>query len=840
MNLFLETLAKKVIVLDGAMGTNLQKTNLKPEDFGGKDGCNEYLVITKPEAIEQVHESFLKVGCDAIETNTFGSNRIVLAEYDLADKVMELNKKAVNLAKKIAQKYSTLEKPRFVIGSVGPTSKLPTLGHISFDEMYSAYCEQIAGLIENGVDAILIETCQDILQSKIGVIAANETMEKTGCRIPIMVQVTMEPTGTMLLGTEIGSALATLEALPIDVIGTNCATGPQEMVENVRYLTQHSSKFISVLPNAGLPENVKGQAVYKLTPKNLADYHERFVKEFGVNIVGGCCGTTAEHLAEIVKRVGHLIPKKRDIVRERSCSSLYQSVTYKQEPPPFLIGERTNANGSKIFRKLLEQKDYESIMSMAKNSVKEGSHALDVCTAYAGGDETKDMIEVVSRLNQQVTTPLVIDSTETPVIEEALKRISGKAIINSINLEDGEGRMKDICRLAKRYGAALIALSIDEKGMAKDRHKKFEIADRIYKLATEKYGICGEDLFFDTLTFTLGSGDAEFRNAGIETLEGIRMIKQKFPEVRTILGVSNISFGLNPDSRAILNSVFLHYAIEAGLDAAIVHVAKITPLYKIDEETKEICRRLIFNERKNNADPLQTFIAHFQKRQGIENKEEKKTSYSTLEESLKHKIIDGNYENLEKELEEALKKYSPIDIVNKILMEGMQTVGELFGSGKMQLPFVLQSADVMKRAVAYLEPSMKKAAGTEKGKIVLATVKGDVHDIGKNLLDIILTNNGYKVYNLGIKQPIDAILKAALEYHADAIVLSGLLVKSTVVMKEDLEEVQRRGLKIPVICGGASLTPKYVEEELNKVYPGKVYYGRDAFACLNILNKLKS
>jgi len=837
-SLFLETLAKRVLVFDGAMGTNLQTQNLTPDDFGGKDGCNEFLVITKPEAIEKVHDSFFKVGCDAVETDTFGSSRIVLAEYALADRAIELNRKAAELARKVAQKYHTPERPRFVIGSIGPTTKLPTLGHISFDDLYRAYTEQVLGLLEGGVDAVLIETCQDILQTKIAAIAAHDIMEKSGQHVPLMAQITIEQFGTMLLGTEIAAAYTALEMLPIDVIGMNCATGPKEMMENVRYLAQNSRLPVSILPNAGLPENVGGHAHYKLTPKELADYHEMFVKELGVNIVGGCCGTTPEHLAAVVQRVGGLTPKKRSPNQERSAASLYQAVAYKQEPAPLLVGERTNANGSKKFRQLLEREDYDGIVAMGKEAAQEGSHMIDVCCAYVGRDEVKDTLEVITRLNQQVTVPILVDSTEAPVIEEALKRLSGKAIINSINLEDGEERMKKICPMAKRYGAGLIALTIDEKGMAKDRAKKLEIAERIYNLATEKYGIRGEDLFFDTLTFTLGSGDSEFRNAGTETIEAIREIKKKLPLVKTILGLSNISFGLEAESRHVLNSVFLHYAVEAGLDAAIVHASKILPLYKIDEETREITRRLVFNESKNGSDPLHDFIQHFEKRKGTVKKENVAASLRPLEERLKYRIVDGDRNGLEKDLEEALKKYKPLDIINIHLMDGMKVVGDLFGAGKMQLPFVLQSAEVMKKAVAYLEPFMDKAAGSEKGRIVLATVKGDVHDIGKNLVDIILTNNGYKVFNLGIKQNIETILASAETNKADIIGLSGLLVKSTLVMKEDLAEMRRRGLSIPVICGGAALTRKYVEEDLTEVYGGTVYYGQDAFSGLHVMNEL--
>ena len=840
MNLFLKTLSERVLVFDGAMGTNLQNLNLKEEDFAGKDGCNEYLILTKPEAVAHVHEGFLSVGCDAIETDTFGSNRIVLSEYDLADKTLELNQKAAQLARSVANKYSTPDKPRFVIGSVGPTTKLPTLGHIQFDEMFSVFSEQIEGLVTGGVDAVLIETCQDMLQTKIAVIAANEMMDRLKIRVPILAQVTLEQTGTMLLGTEIGAALTTLEMLPIDLIGMNCATGPQEMVEHIRHLSKYSRVPISVLPNAGLPENVGGHAVYKLTPSQLADYQERFVEEFGVNIVGGCCGTTYAHLEAVVQRIGRRAPKLRELLRERNGSSLYTTVSYTQEPPPLIIGERTNANGSRQFKKLLEKEDFDGMVQMAKDSVKEGSHLLDICTAYVGRDEKKDMSKYIFLLNQQITVPLVIDSTEADVIEEALKRVSGKVIINSINLEDGEERMKKVCPLAKRYGASLIALTIDEKGMAKDRHKKLEIAERIYELATQKYGIHPEDLFFDTLTFTLGSGDEEFRTAGIETLEGIRLIKQKFPKVKTLLGVSNISFGLDPEIRTVVNSVFLRYAIQAGLDSAILHAGKIVPLNDIEEELLEITGRLIWNEKDKEKDPLRELIAAFQKRKGEKKTEMAPLDAGPVEERLKNKIIHGEKNRLIEDLEVALKKHKPLDIINGFLMDGMKVVGELFGSGKMQLPFVLQSAEVMKRAVAYLEPFMEKVSGLEKGKIVLATVKGDVHDIGKNLVDIILTNNGYKVFNLGIKQTLDSILHAAEENTVDIIGMSGLLVKSTLVMKENLEEMNNRGIAIPVICGGAALTRKYVEEDLTELYKGKVFYGQDAFSALKVLERLKN
>ncbi len=836
---FLKKLNEKVLVFDGALGTNLQKLGLTSGDYGGKDGCNEYLVITKPDAIRGIHESFLKVGCDVIETDTFGSNRIVLAEYGLAERTAELNEKAARLAKEIAQKYSTPDHPRFVMGSVGPGTKLPSLGHIGFDALKDAYKEQIKGLINGGVDGILIETCQDLLQTKIALIAAGECYSDIGRRLPLIAQVTFEPAGTMLLGTEMSAVIAALEMFPVDVLGMNCATGPAEMAEQVRILCESSVKPVSVLPNAGLPENVGGAAHYHLTPKELADFHERFVKEFGVSIVGGCCGTTPEHLQAVVERVGKCVPKKRNPKHEPSCASLYHAVSYKQSPGPLLVGEQTNANGSKKFRQLLERDDYDAIAGVARDAVKEGAHLVDLCVAFTGRDEVKDMTEAVTRFNQHVTVPVMIDSTEPRVMEEALKRIAGKAIINSVNLEDGGERLRRVCKLAKKYGAGLVALTIDEKGMAKTKSEKLVIARRIHRIATQEYGVRPEDLFFDLLTFTLGSGSEEFRTAAIETLEAIRALKKEIPKAHTILGLSNSSFGLAPHARQVLNSVFLHEAVAAGLDAAIVHAKRILPLFKIEKEDLEVAKQLLENRWTDGKDPLQVFIAHFEKKQNTSPAPEARKPSGTIEEVLKGRILDGNADGLEADLDQALKKIPALEIINILLLGAMKTVGELFGSGKMQLPFVLQSAEVMKKAVAYLERFMEKKEGQERGRIVLATVKGDVHDIGKNLVDIILTNNGYKVLNLGIKQPVDAIIKAALEHRADAIGLSGLLVRSTQIMKEDLEEMDRRGVKIPVICGGAALTERYVERDLAGVYHGKVYYGRDAFSALKTMEEIK-
>lgn len=836
---FLDILKEKIIVYDGAMGTNIQSQNLTADDFGGEqyNGCNEYLVLTKPSAVEKIHADFLSVGCDVIETDSFGSTPIVLAEYGLADKTYELNFIAARLAKRIAQDFSTPAHPRFVAGSMGPTTKLPSLGHISFNEMEEAYYVQTKGLIEGGVDVLNVETCQDILQVKAALAGIFSCFADLKRRIPVIVSVTIETTGTMLLGTEIAAALTSLEPYEIDVIGMNCATGPKEMSENVRYLCANSPKPVFVMPNAGIPENVGGHAHYKLTPDELVYYLSHFVKDLGVNVVGGCCGTTRDHLRRLVEAVGEHTPTERKWEFTPGCSSMYQSVPYHIEPAPVMIGERTNANGSKLFRELLAKEDWEGMVAMGREQVKEGAHVLDVCVAYVGRDESRDMREVISRFNTQITVPLMIDSTEPPVIEEALQRIAGKAVVNSINLEDGEERASRILSLCRKYGAGVVCLTIDEQGMAKTGEKKLSIARRIHELATRKHGVKEHDLIFDTLTFTLGSGDEEFRRAGIETLEAIRLIKKEFPNVHTSLGISNISFGLSAQVRHVLNSVFLHYAIEYGLDMAIVHASRILPLYKIPEEERELCRKLIFDERTADYDPLQALLDFYAQKQG-EVKTARKDKTGTVEERLKNRIIEGDKVGLQTDLDEALKKYRALDIVNNILLDGMKVVGDLFGSGQMQLPFVLQSAEVMKTAVAYLEPYMDKVEGTTKGTMVIATVKGDVHDIGKNLVDIILTNNGYNVVNLGIKCPIENMLRAAEEHQADAIGMSGLLVKSTLVMKENLEVMTERGITIPVVLGGAALTRRYVENDLRSLYNGTLAYANDAFDGLRFMERL--
>jgi 5-methyltetrahydrofolate--homocysteine methyltransferase len=835
---FERLLRERVLIFDGATGTNLQLHNPTVDDYAGLEGCTEILLDTHPEWIEQLHASFFEVGCQVVETDSFGANRIVLAEYGIAERAYELNVKAAKLAKKVAQQFSTSDNPRFVAGSMGPGTKLPSLGHIDFDTLRINYMEQARGLVDGGADILLVETCQDILQTKAATVGVFDALQELRKDLPVMVQVTVETTGALLLGTEMAAAITAMEPYPIASLGMNCATGPQEMSEHVRTLSQQWPRLISVLPNAGLPENVGGRAVYKLTPEELAAHLKDFVTRFGVNIVGGCCGTTPAHLAAVVNAVKNLQPKPRQVEKNPACSSLYLQVPLKQEPKPLIIGERTNANGSKKFRDLLALEDYEALTAMAKDEVNEGAHLIDLCTAYVGRNEIRDMNECVTRMVRQVRLPLMIDSTEAPVIEEALKRVGGRCIINSINLEDGEERMNHVCPLAKTYGAALVALTIDEKGMAKTRDDKLAIAKRIHDLAVTKYGLRSEDLMFDTLTFTLGSGDEEFRKAGIETIEAIREIKRELPGVFTVLGVSNISFGLAPQVRQVLNSVFLHYAIEAGLDAAIVNARKILPLYKIDEKGRELARQLIFDERKEGFDPLTALMAHYANTKEITARAQKEEP-TTTEGKIKQRIIDGNKQGIEALLEEALKTLGPLEIINTILLDGMRVVGDLFGSGQMQLPFVLQSAETMKAAVRYLEPFMPKSdVGHHKGKMVLATVKGDVHDIGKNLVDIILTNNGYKVINLGIKMPIEDILKAAEAEKADAIGMSGLLVKSTAIMKENLEEMNRRGVKTPVLLGGAALTRRFVEQDLRDLYEGYVFYGEDAFTGLRIMDEL--
>jgi len=845
---FLERLRDRVLIYDGAMGTSIQKFSLTVDDYWGKEGCSEILVLSRPDVIRQIHESYLEVGCDIIETNTFGATDIVLGEYDLQDKVREINLAAVQLAREAAEKFSTKDKPRFIAGSIGPTTKLPSLGHISFDAMVASFTAQVEAMIEGGVDVLLIETCQDLLEVKCALAAVFDTFLKLGKRIPVQVQITMEATGTMLLGTEIGAALTAIEPYDVDIIGMNCATGPHEMNDAVRYLGHNCTKYVSVLPNAGLPQNVGGHAHYTLTPEELATAHKRFITEYGVRIVGGCCGTTPVHIKAVVEACADLEPMYRDIRPVAAASSAYSSVPLEVDAQPVVVAEEMNTTTQKKeFRELVRAGKYDDILALSKKLVAEGSHMLDLCCAVVGEDEVGYMTSVLEKIATRVPAPIMVDSTEANVIDEALRRIPGKAIINSINLEDGEKRTSKVLPMAKRFGAGVVALTIDEDGMALTAEKKLAIAKRIYEMATKKYDIRPVDIIFDALTLPISTGQEEYRNAGIETLKAVEAIKRELPGVKTILGVSNISFGLSAYSRRVLNSVFLKEATDRGLDAAIVNYSKIYPLYKIPAAEVELARKLIYFDT-SDGDPLQNYMQFFS---GLDKKTEtteEDVSNLSVEDILKKLIINGEKSvstgptkrSLEMILESALVKYSPLDLINTVLLDGMKTVGELFGSRKMQLPSVLDSAAVMKAAVAYLEPKMEKAEGSQKGTIVLATVKGDVHDIGKNLVDIILTNNGFRVINLGIKQPSDVIIAAAREHKADAIGLSGLLVKSTLEMKYVVQDLALQNLNYPVICGGAALTRKYVEDDLRAEYQQGIFYANDAFEGLHVMEELFS
>ena len=851
---FLELLQERVVVYDGATGTNIQVHAPTVDDYWGKEGCNELLVLSRPDLIRDLHASFFEVGCDVVETDSFGSSRIVLAEYELEDRTRELNIAAAKLAKEVATSCSTPGHPRFVAGSLGPTTKLPSLAHITYDDMAAAYREQAEALIEGGVDILLIETSQDLLQAKIALAACQDAMHTAGRKLPIQMQVTLEATGTMLLGTEIGAALASIECFNPDIVGLNCATGPAEMNDAVRFLCQNAAgatgpRPVSVLPNAGLPQNVGGRAVYRLTPEELAAWHKRFVTEYGVQVVGGCCGTTPEHLKAVVEAVRNAKPAARDAKPQGVAASAFSAVPLEIDGQPVVVAEEMNTTTRMShFRDMVRAQDYDGILALAKKLAAEGSQMLDLCCAIVGEDEKGYMCSVLEKIATRVPAPILVDSTEAEVIEEALKRIPGKPVINSINLEDGEKRTSQVLPMAKRYGAAVIALTIDEDGMALTADKKVAVARRIYELATKKYGLRGQDLLFDTLTLPISTGQEDYRTAGIETLEAVRRVKEELPEAKTILGVSNISFGLSAYSRRVLNSVFLKEAVDRGLDAAIINYSKIYPLYKIPEKEVELARKLIFRD-ESGGDPLQAYMAYFATLDKTAvAKDESSLESLSVEEQLKQLIIrgersvgeGGRKQSLEQVIETALAKYTPLDLINTVLLDGMKTVGELFGARKMQLPSVLDSAGVMKAAVAYLEPRMERLEGSHKGTIVLATVKGDVHDIGKNLVDIILSNNGYKVVNLGIKQPADVIIKAAQEHHADAIGLSGLLVKSTLEMKYVIQDLERLEMDTPVICGGAALTRKYVEEDLRQEYSSSVFYAEDAFAGLHVMSDLTS
>jgi 5-methyltetrahydrofolate--homocysteine methyltransferase len=843
------------MVADGAMGTMLQAQDPTLDDFHGHEGCNEVLNVTRPDIVRGVHDAYFAVGVDCVETNTFGANLAALGEYDIAERVYEYSEAGARIAREAADHWSTPGHPRFVLGSMGPGTKLPTLGHLPYASLRDAYRDNAAGLIAGGADALIIETCQDLLQVKAAVIGARRAVEDAGRDVPIIAQVTIETNGAMLLGSEIGAALTAIEPLGVDVVGLNCATGPAEMSEHLRYLARHSRLKLSCMPNAGLPVLTSDGAYYPLTARELADAHDTFTRDYGLSLVGGCCGTTPEHLRQVVERVGAAErgdggepPRGKKVAPRRphpepGASSLYQTVPFRQDTSYLAIGERCNTNGSKAFREAMLAGRWDDCVEMARDQARDGAHMLDLCVDYVGRDGVADMKELAFRFATASTLPIMLDSTEPAVLQAGLEMLGGRAAVNSVNYEDGDGpdsRFQKIMRLVREHGAAVVALTIDEEGQARTAEWKVRVATRLIEDLTANWGMRVEDIIVDCLTFPIATGQEETRRDGLETIEAIRELKRRYPGVQTTLGLSNISFGLNPAARMVLNSVFLNECVNAGLDSAIVHASKILPMARIPDEQRQVALDMVYDRRRDGYDPLQRFMELFEGVDAAALRAGKAEELASLPlwERLKRRIIDGERKGLEADLETALEQRPALEIINDVLLDGMKTVGVLFGSGEMQLPFVLQSAEVMKAAVAYLEPHMERLEGETKGRIVLATVKGDVHDIGKNLVDIILSNNGYQVVNLGIKQPVSAILEAADEHKADVIGMSGLLVKSTVIMKENLEEMNSRGLaaKYPVLLGGAALTRAYVEQDLAELFEGEVRYARDAFEGLRLMD----
>ncbi|WP_407676912.1 methionine synthase [Phytohabitans aurantiacus] len=842
----IDALADRILIADGAMGTMLQAADLDvDDDFQGLEGCNEVLNVTRPDVVRGVHEAYLEAGADCVETNTFGTNLAALGEYDIPHRIRELAEAGARIAREAADRHSTPDRPRFVLGSIGPGTKLPTLGHAPYAALRDAYQENAAGLIVGGADALIVETCQDLLQTKAAVIGSRRAMADIGRTIPLICHVTVETTGTMLLGSEIGAALTALEPLGIDLVGLNCATGPAEMTEHLRYLSQHARVPLSVMPNAGLPELTADGARYPLTPDELAEALDRFVNEYGVSLIGGCCGTTPAHIRAVSDRLRGAAAGPRSPEVDAGVASLYHHVPFAQDASVLMVGERTNANGSKAFREAMLAGDYQACVEVARGQARDGSHLLDLCIDYVGRDGAQDMRELAGRFATASTLPIMLDSTEPNVIEAGLEMLGGRCVVNSVNFEDGDGpesRYARMMPIVKEHGAAVVALTIDEEGQARTAEWKVRVASRLIDDLTGRWGLPVSDILVDCLTFPISTGQEETRRDGIETIEAIRQISQLYPGINFTLGISNVSFGLNAAARQVLNSVFLHECVQAGLTSAIVHASKILPMSKIADEQREVALDLVYDRRREGYDPLQRFIELFE---GVDVASARATRAQELaglplDERLKRRIIDGERTGLEADLDAALVDKSALAIINDILLDGMKVVGELFGSGQMQLPFVLQSAEVMKTSVAYLEPHMDKADDGGKGRIVLATVRGDVHDIGKNLVDIILSNNGYEVVNIGIKQPINAILDAAEQHNADAIGMSGLLVKSTVIMKENLQEMATRGVadRWPVLLGGAALTRAYVEDDLRSMFAGEVHYARDAFEGLSLMERV--
>ena len=845
------TLAQRVVVADGAMGTMLQAANPTLEDFQNHEGCNEILNVSRPDIVRSVHNEYLAAGVDAVETNTFGANWSNLADYGIEDRIYELAFAGGKIARESADSFSTADKPRFVLGSLGPGTKLPSLGHTTYENLKIAYYTAAKGLSDSGCDALLVETSQDLLQVKAAVNGCRQAINESDRDIMLIAQVTVETTGTMLLGSEIGAALNTLEPMGIDLIGLNCATGPTEMSEHLRYLSKNAKIAISVMPNAGLPVLGANGASYPLGPEELAIALDGFIDEYGISLVGGCCGTTPEHLSAVVNKVSGKKIHSRTPALDPGASSLYQYVPFRQDKTYLAIGERTNANGSRAFRDALLAEDWEKCVEIARDQIRDGAHMLDLSVDYVGRDGAADMSQLASRFATASTLPIVLDSTEPAVIKAGLEHLGGRCVINSVNYEDGDGptsRFAKIMPLVKEHGASVVALTIDEEGQARDAEWKLRVARRLINDLHDNWGMNVGDILIDCLTFPIATGQEETRKDGIETINAIRQLKVEFPEVQTTLGVSNVSFGLNPAARVVLNSVFLHECVQAGLDSAIVHPSKITPMARIEERQRQVALDLIYDRRTFDGDectydPLQEFLQLFDGVELATSKNARAEALAALPlfDRLQRRIIDGEKVGLEDDLKEAMASgMPPLEIINSHLLEGMKVVGELFGKGEMQLPFVLQSAEVMKTAVAILEPFMEKTGDEGRGTMLLATVKGDVHDIGKNLVDIILTNNGYRVVNIGIKQTINQIIDGATESNADAIGMSGLLVKSTVIMKENLQEITARGLdqKWPIVLGGAALTRAYVEQDLAALFPGEVRYARDAFEGLRLMDAI--
>ena len=854
-NAYLRALSERVLVYDGAMGTNIQRFNLTPEDFGGRDleGCNDNLVLTRPDVIRSIHESFLEVGCDVVETCTFQSTPRRLEEWGLLDKFFELNVAAARLAREACDKYATPERPRFVAGSMGPTGMLPsssdpTLSQITFEELARNYYEQGRALVEGGVDVLLIETAQDILEVKAAVAGLERLFAEIGRRVPVQTQVTLDTSGRMLLGTDIASAMTTLESLRVDVIGLNCSTGPEHMREPIRFLSEYARLPLSVIPNAGLPLNTgTGEAIYPLEPAPMAAALAEFVGDFGVRIVGGCCGTTPEHLRAIVNAVRDVTPHMvanddRDVAR---VSSAMRAITMRQDPAPLLVGERVNAQGSRKVKRLLLADDYEGVLEVARDQVDSGAHVLDVCVAMTErADEADQMSKVVKLLSMGVEAPLMIDSTEAGVIAAALEHVPGRAIVNSINMENGRKRIDDVVPLVRKHGAAVVALTIDEIGMAKTRERKLEVARKIYDIAVGEYGLAPADLLYDALTFTLATGDAEWIDSAAETIEGIRLIKRELPGVSTILGVSNVSFGLSPDARAVLNSVFLHHCVEAGLDAAIVNPAHIRPYAEISSAERELANDLVFNKR---PDALQRFIEHYSasgdSSASATAAKEDPTAGMSADERVHWMVLHRKKEGIEDALDASGVREDPVRVLNGVLLPAMKDVGDKFGAGELILPFVLQSAEVMKKAVKHLEQFLEKSEGYTKGRVVLATVYGDVHDIGKSLVNTILSNNGYTVYDLGKQVPVNTIIEKAIEVNADAIGLSALLVSTSKQMPLCVQELDKRNVQVPVMIGGAAINRRFGRRALfvegERAYESGVFYCKDAFEGLETMDALQ-